>query len=177
MKKLMMMFILVFAVGFGLAQGPKYVGVKKCKMCHSSKKSGAQFKVWQKTKHAEAYKTLATPKAKEIAKKKGIADPQKAPECLKCHVTGYNAPAAQKAKTLTMEEGVSCEACHGPGSKYKSMKVMKDLYAGKADPAKYGLVMPDEKTCKKCHNSESPTFKPFNFAERVKEIAHPVPKK
>ena len=34
-----------------------------------------------------------------------------------------------------------------------------------------------EETCTTCHNSDSPTFKPFDFATRVKEIAHPAPKK
>jgi len=34
-----------------------------------------------------------------------------------------------------------------------------------------------EKTCIACHNSDSPTFKPFDFAARVKEIAHPAPEK
>ena len=31
--------------------------------------------------------------------------------------------------------------------------------------------------CRKCHNEESPTFKPFDYAERVKEVDHPRPKK
>lgn len=177
MKKLSMLLALLVLVSMGFTQNFKYVGVKKCKICHSSKKHGAQYKIWQNAAHAKAYETLASAKAKKIAKEKGIADPQKAPECLKCHVTAYNEPASKKASTLTMEEGVSCEACHGPGSAYKKMGVMKKIYAGKVDAAKYGLVIPDEKTCKKCHNPESPTFKGFNFAEMSKKIAHPVPKK
>ena len=42
-----------------------------------------------------------------------------------------------------------------------------------------GLVLSadDGKLCEKCHNSESPTFKGFNFEERWEKIQHPVPKK
>ncbi|GAB4179168.1 MAG: cytochrome c family protein [Calditrichia bacterium] len=176
MKKLIFLLSLLVFFQMGLSQDFKYIGSKKCKMCHSSKKSGEQFQLWEASSHAKAFETLASEESKKIAKEKGIADAQKAPECLKCHVTAYDAPAAQKT-TLTMEEGVGCEACHGPGSEYKSMKVMKDVYAGKVNGATVGLITPDEKTCKKCHNPESPTYKEFNYAEMVKMIAHPVPKK
>jgi hypothetical protein len=57
------------------------------------------------------------------------------------------------------------------------MQVMKDIDAGKIKGETVGLVKADEKTCVKCHNSESPTFKEFNFAEASKKIAHPTPKK
>ena len=43
--------------------------------------------------------------------------------------------------------GVQCESCHGPGSAYKSMKVMKDSDASLAA----GLLVPDEATCRGCH--------------------------
>ena len=116
-------------------------------------------------------------RASVAAEKAGIkGDPQQAAECLVCHVTAYNAPAAQKEATLTMEEGVSCEACHGAGSEYKSMKVMKDITAGKAKRADFGLIAPDEAVCKTCHNPKSPTYKEFKFEEAVKKIAHPLPK-
>jgi hypothetical protein len=35
--------------------------------------------------------------------------------------------------------------------------------------------MPTAETCHGCHNEESPTFKDFNFEERVAQIAHPYP--
>jgi hypothetical protein len=38
-----------------------------------------------------------------------------------------------------------------------------------------GLIVPDEELCKTCHNSESPTFKGFNYEEYLAEIAHPDP--
>ena len=116
-------------------------------------------------------------KAKEIATAKGIADPQKADECLGCHVTGHPVAADQIAEgrrgkaTYDITEGVSCEACHGPGSEYKSRKVMQDHEAAVAA----GMVVPDEALCVTCHNDKSPTYKPFKFDEFVAKIAHPKP--
>ncbi len=39
-----------------------------------------------------------------------------------------------------------------------------------------GLIIPDEKVCRKCHNKESPNFKGFDFKTYAAKIAHPIPK-
>lgn len=150
----------------------KYVGVKKCKTCHKSKKSGNQFGVWKESKHANAYAVLASDKSKAKAKEMGIEDPQKSEKCLTCHTTAYGKDK-QWAKSYKLEEGVGCEGCHGPGSKYKSMKVMKN----KEMAVSKGLVIPDEKTCVKCHNKDNPFHKEFKYKEFFAKIAHPVPAK
>jgi len=90
----------------------KYIGTFKCKMCHNSAKKGKIYDTWAATKHATAYKTLASEESKKIAKEKGIEDAQKDEKCLKCHVTGYGEATGDK---YSMDEGVTCEACHGPG--------------------------------------------------------------
>jgi hypothetical protein len=151
----------------------KYVGAEKCKMCHNAAPKGAQYTKWTESKHSKAFAALATDEAKKIAQTKGIADPQKSPDCLKCHVTGYGAPAAQLTDKYKAEDGVECESCHGPGGDYWQMAVMKDP----AKAAAAGLLTPDEATCKKCHNAESPTFKSFDFASMKATIAHPNPQK
>lgn len=151
---------------------PAYVGVAKCKTCHMSDAKGNQYKKWMASSHAGAFDTLGTPQAKAVAEKAGVTgNPQESPKCLSCHVTGFEAPKELKQASLTTAEGVSCEACHGPGSEYKEIKIMKDVAAAKAK----GLVMPTEETCTKCHNKNSPTFKGFTYAEAVKKIAHPNP--
>lgn len=155
----------------------QFGGVATCKTCHLTKKSGAQFKVWSASPHSKAFEVLKSDEAKAIAKEKGIADPSTADACLKCHVTAFGVDAKMKGPKLTMEEGVSCEACHGAGSNYKSMKLMKDITAGKIKGEDYGLVLPTEAVCVTCHNEESPTYKPFKFEEAAKKIAHPIPEK
>jgi hypothetical protein len=135
----------------------EYVGAKKCKICHKE-----VHKSWSETKHASAFEVLSD-------------EEKKKPECIKCHITGKMADG-------TVIEGVECEACHGPGSEYKSIKIMnKKKWA--ADPEtqrkmaiEAGLIYPPtEEDCTRCHRKEgNPNFKEFVFAER-KDKVHIMP--
>jgi hypothetical protein len=147
----------------------KYIGNTKCKMCHNSPKKGAIHDIWAKTKHATAYATLASEESKKIAKEKGIKDAQQDAKCLICHVSGYGQPNSDK---YSVEEGVGCEACHGPGEKYWPIKVMSD----KKVAMENGLVEPTEELCVSCHNEKSPTYKPFVFKDAYKLVEHHAPK-
>ncbi len=185
MSKVMnVMLVIVFMLSSGIgvfAQEKKvfkYGGAPTCKACHMTKKSGAQYKVWQAGPHAKAFETLGTPEALAAGKKAGVEDPQKSEKCLKCHVTAYTVDAALKGPKLKMEEGVGCESCHGPGSEYKKKKIKTAIRAGELKAADYGLIKPvTEKVCLACHNEESPSYKKFDFKVRVAEIAHPIPEK
>ena len=178
----------LFAQDFG------YVGNAKCKMCHNKEVKGAQFTKWQAGVHANTFETLKSAESAQIAKDKGIkGDAWKASECLKCHTTGFGAggyevkcdafwnptaddKAGEKAvKRMKGLEAVGCEVCHGAGSKYKSSKTMKAIYAGEVDGTTVGLTKIDESTCTVCHNEESPTYKPFNYKEKIKKVQHPMP--
>jgi len=159
------------------AKANTYMGIKNCKMCHSKDATGNQFAIWEKSAHAKAYASLASPESKAKAKELGIDDPQKSEKCLTCHVTAFSVMKDLATQKITLEEGVSCESCHGPGSAYAPMKVMKDLAAGTVKPETVGLLTPDEKLCLTCHKAEgNPFHKEFKFAEYVKKIAHPIPK-
>ena len=177
----------IVAIGFWLAAGvtpaagqeAQYVGASKCKTCHKKELIGDQYSAWEKAKHSQAFETLKGEKALEVAKAQGLAAaPHEAPECLKCHATAYGQdPSKFAKKPLDPKEGVSCEACHGPGSLYKKKKTMADhaksVAAGMWEPDK------DEKICLGCHNEESPTWdaaKGFDFEARKKDIAHLIPK-
>jgi hypothetical protein len=155
-----------------------YIGAAKCKTCHKKELMGNQYGEWQEGKHSKAFEALQSDKAAEIAKEKGLAGPAyESDECLKCHMTGHGLAATAFAKKpLKAKDGVQCESCHGPGSDYKKKKTMSDrdksIAAGMWEPGK------DEKICQKCHNDESPTWdaaKGFDYEERKKEIAHPIP--
>ena len=150
---------------------PKYVGSDKCKMCHKTEKQGKQYPLWEESAHARAYLTLASDESKAIAAKLGIENPQTSDQCLSCHVTAFGVADSLKEESYSMEEGVGCEACHGPGSDYKKMSVMKDREKAMAA----GLWDANEETCTKCHNDSSPTYKEFVYEERQAEIAHPRP--
>ncbi|MEQ8763705.1 MAG: cytochrome c family protein [Planctomycetota bacterium] len=155
---------------------PKYIGIKKCKLCHSRKSIGAHYKVWEKGPHANAFEVLKSDKAKAVAKEQGLSTPpHEAKECLPCHVPGYGLDKKRYDKDYDPTQGVTCEACHGPAELYWE----EEKHAGDAAQAaeKLGLVHPTEKTCLGCHNEKSPTYKPFDFEERWKKIAHMTPEK
>jgi nitrate/TMAO reductase-like tetraheme cytochrome c subunit len=109
-------------------------------MCHK-----VQYESWQGLAHAKAFDTLSD-------EEKGNA------ECLECHATGGSAEMP----------GVQCESCHGPGSEYKSMKVMKDKDASVAA----GLVVPDEATCKGCHEGAPHDVPAFDYATAKEKGIH-----
>jgi len=158
-KLIFLLGMAVFFVTFVNAQNAQYIGAVKCKMCHNKAEKGEQYNKW-----------LASPHAKAMASLKG-AD-AKNPKCLKCHSTAATADQALVA-SITVEEGVSCESCHGAGSLYKVATTMKDMKLAMSK----GLIMPDEKVCKKCHNEESPNYKGFNYKEYVAKISHKDPTK
>lgn len=163
----------LFAIPGAGADSHEYAGVKKCSICHKSAAQGEQYPKWQASKHSKAYASLSTAEAKAAAAKLGVTDPQTSGKCLKCHSTAYGHTESQVTTVIPVEEGVSCESCHGAGKDYMKMSVMKDRDAAKAA----GLIMPDETTCKKCHNEENPFNKPFNFQERLEKIKHSKPGK
>ena len=166
------------AIGFSSIAGAqnKYVGVKQCSMCHKTDKQGKQFDIWSKSKHAGAFKTLGTPAADEIAKKKGLkTKAAETPECLGCHT--ITADAKLMDASFDVKDGVQCEACHGAGSAFKNMAVMKDkAKAVAAGMKEYKDAAAIETMCKTCHNEKSPTMKKFDFAAAWKAIEHRIPK-
>jgi hypothetical protein len=174
LKTTVVIVFMTTAVGLTFAKEEhKYIGVKKCSMCHRQEAKGNQYEQWLSTKHANAYKVLATPEAKQTAIKTGISgNPQEAPECLRCHVTAYGVDESLLESGFNKEDGVQCESCHGPGADYMPISIMKD----KEKAIAAGLVMPTQEVCLGCHNSESPNFKEFNFKEFYRKIAHPRPK-
>ncbi|MBD3299640.1 MAG: hypothetical protein GF341_13370, partial [candidate division Zixibacteria bacterium] len=118
-----------------------------CKMCHKT-----EFESWEETPHAKAWESLT-------------AEEQKNDECIGCHSVGKDADG----ELIT---GVGCEACHGPGSEYKKMSIMKDH----AKSVAAGLMTPDEEWCKRCHNPNNPNHETFVFDEFMKTGVHEVKK-
>jgi hypothetical protein len=153
-----------------MGQNFRYIGAPKCKPCHNKPQKGEQYNVWSQGPHAPALKTLSSEKSMQIAKERGIADPTKDPGCLKCHATTGHVEQSLYAG-IRPTEGVSCESCHGPGSRYKAANIMKSREMS----MKNGLILPTEEVCVTCHNPESPTYVPFDYAKKVALIAHPDP--
>ena len=164
-----------------------FVGVKSCAMCHKKADGGDQYGKWMASAHAGAYAALGKDDAKAAGAKVGVADPQKSGKCLKCHTTAYNFTEELQVKgeapKITVEDGVTCESCHGAGKNYKAKAVMMD----RAKAIEGGMIYPAAKNCEKCHNEQSPSWKAdryttkdgkkvgFDLEQAVEKIKHPDP--
>lgn len=150
------------------SQNFTYVGAAKCAICHKTETQGRQYPIWQGSKHSQSIAALSSSQAAEYAKQANIQNPAESPDCLKCH-----GPLHEKAPELKTE-GVTCEVCHGPGSEYKKLNIMKDVALAKQN----GLIVYDnkdaiQKHCLTCHaNSHG---KSFDFAAAFETIKHNKP--
>ncbi len=137
-------------------KGADYVGAKMCSMCHPK-----EYKSWQETKHAKAFAGLSGAPESTIKKMAAMlkievkGSPATVEGCVRCHVTGYKLtggyPRADNLKNAAVEN-VTCEACHGPGSKHKA--------AALADKKKMINRMVSAALCTQCHTAEiTPGFK------------------
>ena len=169
---------LVF-VSRGAPAKPVYVGSRVCASCHNGPGMGHQYSKWLLSKHAQAYTALSRPEAWEIARISGLREePWKAQICLGCHSTAYKADEREiDAETFRREDGLQCEACHGPGSEYSTEAIMRDRKAAMMA----GLKMPTKDDCMVCHLEKgshvavlrNPTV---DIEEAWKQIAHPLSK-
>jgi hypothetical protein len=139
--------------------------------CHTSADHGQQDVLWMRSRHAHAYWRLGSDWALFLARLRphyqDLDSPMEDDRCLLCHTTGSQDPEALFESSFRPPEGVSCEACHGPGSSYATAEAMVDRETFLAA----GGRMADAATCRSCHrNSEN-----FDWDEFWPKIAHPRP--
>ncbi|NQV35722.1 MAG: tetratricopeptide repeat protein [Phycisphaeraceae bacterium] len=167
------------------SQGATYIGVKKCKSCHFK-----QWNSWRKTKMALSFESLK-PGVKSEEKGKLKFDPNKDytkdPTCLGCHTSGYGIPggyvvAADGDKAALKQAkdnaGVTCEGCHGPGS--RSIEIQEDIKENKrpytfAELRAVGFQRTDVRSCTPCHNTSDPGKEPgyhFVYEDNRTEDQH-----
>ncbi len=194
MAQLVIAIIVLFFVTFATdvitsEQNPnaKYVGVSRCGSsgCHGSPKLGDQMSAWEESAHATATIALESKKAKKFASKLNIVDPASSELCISCHVTAYDVPDDRLAHTFIGDEGIECEVCHGPGSRYLKPHQKKDRKT--ADLVAQGMrSLQTEKeirdTCAQCHGnadmraklkpSGHPKLDKLSFEEAMKKIKH-----
>jgi peroxiredoxin len=87
-----------------LLRADGYSGNEACGVCHPR-----EHETWQFTRHAAAFDSLV---------KHGQ---ENNPECVRCHVVGYQEPGGFVSSLETTElEQVGCETCHGRGGTHLS---------------------------------------------------------
>lgn len=139
-------------------KGDRFVGSQVCGECHTT-----AFEIWEGTPHEHATESLVHP-----PNSRGEIARHFDPECLSCHVTGWN-PQNYYPYTsgyLSLEEsahllGSGCENCHGPGAEHVAAEqdgaAQERLLALRA-----GMRLPLSKAkehCMECHDLDnSPDF-------------------
>ena len=106
-----------------------------CSDCHSD---AVEF--WNKTVHAQAWKTLVD------------RGQQFDYDCIGCHVTGWDKPGGSNLGHNDNLRDVQCETCHGPGSIHVAKGGEEKPFAIARKPA-------DDLCATQCHTHEhSDTF-------------------
>jgi hypothetical protein len=151
----------------------EFVGSEKCGECHTT-----AFEIWKNTPHAHATDSIVEPPERTMARHFD-------PECLSCHVTGWNPqkfhPYRTGYESLTatpMLVANGCENCHGPGAKHSAAE-SGEFQADKemTDLLRNEMKLPMEKArdkCLECHDIDnSPDFhKDSAFEEYWDKVKH-----
>ncbi len=157
------------------------MGVVNCanSVCHGSvqpmKDSDVlqtEYVTWSRVdRHARAYRVLSTEQAQRIARNLGLAKPANQEKiCLDCHA--HNVPVALRGERFRLDDGVSCEACHGPSGRWLQSHVQQG--AVHADNLKVGLFPADDpvaraQLCLSCHFGNADRF----VTHRIMGAGHP----
>ena len=156
-----------------------FIGVKVCAECHKS-----AMEVWKDSKHAHATETLKTGGPRH---EKFWINRMFDPECIACHVTGWDPKKIVRYKTGFTGEaatphllGQQCENCHGPGGRHVELERQwaKDQKTTDEVAAWRKFQRLSKKTafdlCAKCHDGDNdPKFGSDSFDEYWEQIAHP----
>ena len=154
--------------------GATFVGAEKCGECHTQ-----ALEKWKSTGHADAYESIVRGR-NEISRTYD-------PECLSCHVTGWNPQLIFRYDSgfqieelpkgreglFALLKGNQCENCHGPGSRHVEL-----INQGKVEEARkhtrITLVDARKNLCYRCHdNDNDPHFSADSFDEYWEKIKHP----
>lgn len=101
----------------------RYLGVASCASpnCHGSAEAREanvllnEYLTWLDDPHSQTYNTLFNEDSELIKNNLGLDEPAyEQQQCLECHTMVV--PRRLQEQPIDLEEGVGCEACHGPSS-------------------------------------------------------------
>jgi len=165
--------------------GSRFTGVETCRRCHTK-----AYAVWKTTKHAQAYESLKT--GRKDQKTRWISRIRD-PECLACHVVGWNPELLSRydsgfmiqelsgdhPQRYSLLQGQQCENCHGPGSRHVELETLWNQDRSKttleAVVALRKQVHRSKETaermvCARCHDLENSPH--FDFQKYWKDVEH-----
>ncbi len=147
-----------------------YIGSFTCKKCHHQH-SGVQYGDWLQSKHYNAYRALLydSKRLSAVMEQYQIQNPQRDERCLRCHSTGRGKKFVinhVNGRDFSGYEGVGCESCHGPASRYidpqihigtgnvSTSRVAKKVQAGMWSILGDSGISLREKMCMRCHTKQ-----------------------
>jgi Zn finger protein HypA/HybF involved in hydrogenase expression len=100
-----------------------YVGARFCGQCHEQPGYRntdyvdlTEYKTWStQDKHAQAYRVLTDTRSQQMGKIL-CWEVKKDARCLNCHAA--NVPQELQSNDFDISDGVSCDTCHGPASRW-----------------------------------------------------------
>lgn len=140
--------------------GRKFVGSEACKECHED-----AYKIWKEgLEGLPAYHAHATESIVKPPNSRGDIPRHHDPECISCHVTGWNpqkyypyVSGYLDLKKSVLLHGNGCENCHGPGSEHIVEETTETITRSTAE------------SCLDCHDLDnSPAFKFETYWPRIK---------
>ena len=124
---------LVFVLGAGAATEPlelaKFTGILSCQSssCHGGGLGKDQCNTWASLDfHVRATAILLTPRSKAITGTLRSGAPITNARCTVCHAPLAGVQESRLTPAAHADEGVSCEACHGPASGWLLSHTRKD---------------------------------------------------
>jgi len=152
----------------------EFAGTESCGDCHTT-----AMEVWKNTPHAHATDSIITPPGR------GQVARHFDPECLSCHVTGWNPqefhPYVSGYSSLQNTPHLvanGCENCHGPGSSHSAAEEEGSGVSTDArDALRVAMRLPLDQAkerCMQCHDLDnSPDFhKEGAFEDYWAEVEH-----
>jgi hypothetical protein len=149
-------------------------GAQNCQACHSGRVRRAtdrtkrdEYELWYASgtgAHSRAYETLnpgSSAQSRHMgalldAADGGGADPRQRRDCLACHA--LPAPEERQITTYNIEEGVSCEACHGRSTAWQGPHQVWSTWHAKPEAEWLEMGMYDTRNvlrtaqkCLECH--------------------------
>jgi hypothetical protein len=140
--------------------GRKFVGSESCGDCHST-----AFDIWRNSPHYHATESVVHP-----PNDRGGIERHFDPECVSCHVTGWEPQKFQPFDSgyMSLEKsdlllGSGCENCHGPGSEHVAAENGDiDVDNATLERLRQEMVLPLDRArekCLECHDLDnSPDF-------------------
>jgi hypothetical protein len=154
-----------------------YVGATTCQssMCHGgASPSRSQFVTWIRDDfHSRAYATLVTPRSTRIAESLGILSATQSARCTTCHAPYEAIPVSERASTVQVDEGVSCEDCHNPAESWLRGHTRPDWsYADRVHAGLRDLrsAYARANTCVACHQVIDPALLQAGHPELTFEL-------